>query len=700
MRVADGYSKRWTRQIAGFPSHNITSYYNTPIDMTDQRPRAPDGFSNPTLIENWPPEPVTQAHFDEWLTKTREALLAWLTQSTLAAQDATTREAINKHNKASKQKWEELIAPIAFDERGDAIAKEDKELIVKKRKPAKAASTKAHGPHQTWRKFIEHRYAQASWEDYLYYQNVWNRRFLNPDKDYAETDAEKLAIKAREKLRKAATADNEDDVLPLKAVADEQGKGKGKGKPSNGTPGQLVIKAMSNDRESAFYEPYMAWRNHMIRLYIRFKLAYRKRAPAVIEPDVAHRYSQPPRGTTPQQLPRFKRRYKHLEERFPRRRRQVIDVNEVEEEYRPEVKRQKDKELERKGRMVDITWRINKTAYRNKKNETDKDSGYSTNPLTLALLPADHVPHHGSTETSFNWPTSFDSPAWGTTRSVTVIQRDFQYERVEDTIPNDNNNNNDEHDNNAAGQPTRKPTPYKTDASGTRIKKLDPTPRYQKEYRVEQEEIFIHNRLPNNEVAGRDRHGKWIGRFEMSNVRNEYPAEDSAGNRILLPPRYMTRNKFKTRVEDMGSVRMTRSQRHVDRGIMEEISGDEDEGCVHSNANFSRSGNVNPEQLGNPWAYNLDSDGDGEGVGHPGDSDDDDSDDDGDLFAESYRECSESPATRRARMLLEDMRERFGVLGSWTVQTVRDLQRHGDDGSVVVEDDEIIDWYKSETEGS
>ncbi|KAI4938585.1 hypothetical protein J4E85_001026 [Alternaria conjuncta] len=664
--------------------------------MTDQRPRAPDGLSNPTLIENWPPEPVTQAHFDEWLTKTREALLAWLTHSTLAAQDATTREAINKHNKASKQKWEDLIAPIAFDERGDAIAKENRELLVKKRKPAKAASTKVHGPHQTWRKFIEHRYAQASWEDYLYYQNVWNRRFLNPDKDYAETDAEKLAIKARNKLRKAAKTgndDSEDEVLPLKA------DGPDKRKPSNGTPGQLVIKAMSNDRESAFYEPYMAWRNHMIRLYKRFKLAYRKRAPAVIEPDVAHRYSQPPRGTTPQNLPRFKRRYKHLEERFPRRRRQVIDMNEVEEEYRPEVKRQKDKELERKGRMMDITWDINKRAYERKKNKTDKDSGFSDNPLTLALLPADHVPHHGSTETSFNWPTSFDSPNWGSRKSVTLIQRDFQYEKVADTNPDSNDNNNN--DNNAAGQPNRKPTPYKLDASGTRVKKLDPTPRYQKEYRVEQEEIFIHDRLSTTgEVAGRDRHGKWIGHFEMSDVRNEYPAEDSAGNRILLPPRYMTRNKFKTRLEDMGSVRMTRAQRHVDRGIVEEISGDEDEGCVNSNANFSRSGNVNPGSLGNPWASNLDSDGEGEGVGHPGDSDDDDSDDDGDLFAQSYRECSESPATRRARLLLEDMRERFGVLESWTVENVRDLQRHGDDGSVVVGDEEIVDWYKSDAEGS
>ena len=540
-------------------------------------------------------------------------------------------------------------------------------------------------------------------EDFLYYQNVWNRRFLNPDKDYAETDAEKLAIEAREKLRKAATADDDDEddennVLPLKADADGQGKGKGRGKPRNGTPGQLDIKAMSNNREGAFYDPYMVWRNHMIRLYKRFKLAYRKRAPAVIEPDVAHRYSQLPRGTTPQHLPRFKRRYKHLEERFPRRRRQGVDVNEVEEDYRPKIKRQKDKELQRKGRMIDIAWSINENAYQRKKTTTDKKSGLSDNPLTRALLPADHVPHHGSTETSFNWPTSFNSPNWETTRSTTLIRRDFQYEGVADTNPDDNNNNNDEHDNNAASQPKRKPTPYKTDASGTRIKKLDTVPRYQKEYRVEQENIFIHDRLPTGEVSGRDRHGKWIGRFEMSDVRNEYPAEGSAGNRILLPPRYMTRNKFRTRLEDMGSVRMTRSERHVDRGIMEEISGDEDEGCVHSNANFSRSGNVNPEQLGNPWADNLDSDGEGEGVHHPSDSDDDDSDDDDDLFAESYREGSESPATRQARLLLEDLRERFGVLESWTVDYVRDLQREGNDGSVVVGDEEIIDWYKSEAE--
>ena len=659
--------------------------------------RAHPVLINPTLAANWPPEPVTEAHFQAWLAKTREALLNWLTQSRLAAEDKETEEEIREHTNGAERRWQELTAPIAFDERGDAIGKEDKALIIKHKTDEKKKSTTKHNENQTWRKFIEYRYAQACWEDYLYYQNVWNRRYYVENADYPETYAEKEAMQARAKFGRRAKAgddDAEDDALPLNLLGKPANE-RDEADPEEGTPGQLDMGRMKGDRENTFYKPYMAWRDHMIRLYKRFKLAYRKRAPAVIEPDVAHRYSQPPRGTTPQQLPRFKRRYKHAEERFPRRRRQVVDVNEVEEKYRPEFQRQKDKELERKGRMMDITWSINKNAYRLKKTATDEKSGFSTNPLTLALLPADHVPHHGSTETSFNWPTSFDSPNWGITRSVTLIQRDFQYERVEDSnVEDDDNNNNN--DNNAAGQPNRKPTPYKTDASGTRIKKLDTTPRYQKEYRVEQENIFIHDRLPNGEVDGRDRHGKWIGRLEMSDVRNEYPAEDSAGNRILLPPRYMSRNKFKTRLEDMGSVRMTRSQRHVDRGIMEEISDDEDEGCVNSNTNFSRLGNLNPDLLGNPWASNFDSDGEGEGVGHPGDSDDDDSDDDGDLFAQSYRECSECPATRQARLLLEDLRERFGVLESWTVKTVRNLQRDGNDGSVVVGDEEIIDWYKDD----
>lgn len=663
--------------------------------MTDKRPRAPDGIINPTLIENWPPEPVTEAHFEEWLTKTREALLAWLTQSALIDQDATTKENINKHNKKAKQTWEDLIAPMTFDERGDAINKEDKDLMVKKRTPAKAASTRVHKPAQTWRKFIEHRYAQASWEDYLYYQNVWNRRHLEANKDYAETAAEKLAIAARKGLQRAATTNNDDskdEVLPFKA------DGLNEGNPRNGTPGQLEIKAMSDDREGAFYHPYMAWRNHMIRLYKTFKLAYRKRAPAVIEPDVAHRYSQPPRGTTPQHLPRSRRRHKHLEERFPRRRKRVVDVREVEENYRLDIKRQKDNELERKGEMVPITWRINEDAYRHKKTATDANSGFSNNPLTLELLPEGHVPHHGSAETSFNWPTSFDSPAWGTTRSVTLVQRDDQYEKVPDTNSEDEDNN--DNDNNSAGKPNRRPTPYKTDKSGNRIKKLDTTPRYEKEERTEQENIFIYDRLPGGEVAGRDRHGKWKGQYKMSNVRNEHPALDKAGNRILLPPRYMTRNKFKIQLEDMGSVRMTRSLRHVDRGITDQLSEDEDEGCADSNENFSGSGNLHPGLLGNPWADSIDSDGEGEGgegVDHPGDNDDDDSDDEGDLFAESYREGSESPATKRARLLLEDMRERFGIFESFSIGEVMELQR--DDGEFLAcTDEEIMDWYKREVE--
>ncbi|KAI4944078.1 hypothetical protein J4E91_008933 [Alternaria rosae] len=367
----------------------------------------------------------------------------------------------------------------------------------------------------------------------------------------------------------------------------------------------------------------------------------------------------------------------------------------VEEDYRPDIKRQKDNELERKGGMVPIAWRINEDAYRRKKTTTDTNSGFSDNPLTLNLLPRGHVQHHGSTETSFNWPTSFDSPNWGTTRSVTLVQGDYQYERVPDTNSEDDDNN--DNDNNSAGKPNRRPTPYKTDKSGNRIKKLDTTPRYEKEERTDQENIFIYDRLDTGEVAGRDRHGKWKGQYKMSNVRNEHPALDKAGNRILLPRRYMMRNKFKIQLENMGSVRMTRSQRHVDRGITNQLSEDEDEGCVESNENFLRSGNVNPDLLGNPWADNIDSGGEGEGEGgegvdHPG-NDDDDSDDEGDLFAESYREGSESPATKRARLLLEDMREKFGILESFSIEEVMELQR--DDGEFLAcTDEEIMDWYK------
>ena len=69
----------------------------------------------------------------------------------------------------------------------------------------------------------------------------------------------------------------------------------------------------------------------MIQLYTMFKLGYRKRIPEVVGPEIAHRYSRPPRETTNQTLPQGKLLHEHLKERFPRKRRKVLDPEEVEE---------------------------------------------------------------------------------------------------------------------------------------------------------------------------------------------------------------------------------------------------------------------------------------------------------------------------------------------------------------------------------
>jgi hypothetical protein len=427
----------------------------------------------------------------------------------------------------------------------------------------------------------------------------------------------------------------------------------------------------------------------MIYLYKVFKLGYRKRMPSIVAPDIAHRYSQPPRGTTPQQLPRYRRRHKHLEERFPRRKRRAIDANEVEENYRRVRERQKDGELARKNGMEPIAWRIDEDAYRCEKTEIETRSGYNSNPLTLELLPQGHVQHHGSTETSFNWPTSFDSPAWGTARSVTAIKRDYQYEEASDIEPDKANS-----DGTKRSHPTTK-----TDKDGNRVKKIDSNPRYKKGINIVTKRKFVHDLLADGTVAGRDRSGNWKGHFKDVKVPTEYCELDEVGNHILLPPRYMTRNRFKVLLVDNGSTKDTRPGRHADRRITDQLSDNEDDGCIESNDNFPRSGNMNPDELGNPKA-SVDESGGEEGVDYPSDGDDSESDDDDDLFLSSYRECSgtaECSERKRARLLLESLQARHGKAVHMTVEQILRLQRKRK-GFENYSDGQITEMYEEQVE--
>ncbi|KAI4916565.1 uncharacterized protein J4E92_009069 [Alternaria infectoria] len=648
---------------------------------------------NPTVQENWPANPTTPAEFNAWMAETKAALEKWLREAEAAAKDPAIEETIDDYNKEALERWQpferqtDVETGIIHDATQQAAMKR---AVLRERRTREAI----HDEHRTWRKFVEYRYAQSAWEDFLYYQNVWNRRGHDPWKIYRETAAEQryqeaLGSLSAQARREGGESDPNEDTVgrPPKTHQAQESKTH---KPGTNNQNKLD-RTKINAYTDAFHDPYMVWVKHMIDLYKGACLGYRKRVPGVVAPENAHRYSQPPRGTTPRSTPRYHHRRRHIEERFPRVRRQQIDRAEDEEEYRTKAQRSRDMRLERRGRMQAITWSIDEKAYERLRAEKEKE--FSRNPLTISLLPEGHKTHHGSLETSFNWPTSFDTPV--STILKTIKTRDHVYEPLSDT------EHDPEHDpEHSPSDPSRRKRflGYKKSENGQRIKKIDKRPHYQREIHMREGLVFEHQMLADGAVKGRDRNGEWIGDWVPGQIATPVWVYDGDGERIPLPPRHESRNRFSTFLVKESHIRETRRQRQQDAGREYELSDDEDEACVTSNANFSRSGNVNPDLLGNPWAYNIDSDDEGEGVDHPGDSDDDDSDDDGDLFAESYRECSESPATKRARVLLEDMRERFGVLGGWTVETVRDLQRDGNDGSVVVGDEEIMDWYQDEAE--
>ncbi|KAI4617176.1 uncharacterized protein J4E87_008416 [Alternaria ethzedia] len=587
---------------------------------------------NPTVQENWPANPTTPAEFNTWMAETKAALEKWLREAEAAAKDPAIEETINNYNKEARERW------LPFERQTDVetgIIHDAAQQAAMKRAVLRERRTREniHDEHRTWRKFVEYRYAQSAWEDFLYYQNVWNRKGHDPWKIYSVTAAEARYQEALGSLSAKARQDVEDldsnEDTAAKAPNHLQAKDRQAQKPGTNNQNKLD-RTKINAYTDAFHDPYMVWLKHMIDLYKSACLGYRKRIPGVVAPENAHRYSQPPRGTTPR------------------------NRAEDEEGSRTKAQRSRDMRLERRGRMESITWSIDEKAY--EKLRAEKEKEFSKNPLTINLLPDGHQTHHGSLETSFNWPTSFDTPV--STILTTTKTRHHVYDPLSDPSPS------------PSSPKSRKSfLGYKKDDKGERIKKIDKRPHYQREIHMREGLVFQHQMRADGTVEGRDRNGEWIGDWVPGQIASPVWVYDGDGERIPLPPRYESRNRFSTFLVKESHVRETRRQRHEGAGREYEVSDDENEACVNSNANFSRSGNVNPELLGNPWADNLDSDDEGEGVGHPGDSDDEDSDDDGDLFAQSYRECSESAATRQARLLLEDMRERFGVLESWTVKT-------------------------------
>jgi hypothetical protein len=281
---------------------------------------------NPTLPENWPPEPSTSEEFQAWLRLTKAALQKWLTEAAAAAQDTSTANTIRDYTTEADRRWEpfERQTDVETGEIYDEIQRAVMETAAEAEEQRRAD---LHQQHETWRKFAEYRYAQAAWEDFLYFQNVWNRRNYEPLKIYSETASGRRGARIRrafeQVMRPEGKESASDGDVMSKAKAGRKKTTREYGlerAPILGTPDQdRMDRTHDNWSNEPFFGVYSRWLYHMIGLYTAARLGYRKRVPHVVAPEDAHRYTQPPRGTTPQALRSYVNHGLHLEERFPRK---------------------------------------------------------------------------------------------------------------------------------------------------------------------------------------------------------------------------------------------------------------------------------------------------------------------------------------------------------------------------------------------
>ncbi|KAF9700518.1 hypothetical protein EKO04_001693 [Ascochyta lentis] len=559
---------------------------------------------NPTDPANWPSDPATLEELEtQWIPETRTALLKWLQDAKIRATQSVDKERLETYKQALTKEWVQW-EPRTDPETGDFASERLMEAYEAASGPKMDVLDAEHKRLHTWHKHMEYRYAQAAWEDFLYFQNVWNRRTLARDEEFDGTMGEALKSKreapgVKNKGKTARTTLQEySDEEPLKTLQDN-------------------------------------WRIHVVSLYSKFELGSRKLMPKKIGPEIAHRYSQPLRGTTPLKLSIYKYRHDRLEHQFPRYKEKGGDYSQ--EDVRmteDQMKRAMSKErtLLTDGKMIEIAWTLDQEAFAREKARRDRT--YSNCPRTKYLLHKNHVLHHGVLEKSFDWPTSFDADNWGNIIAVTASKREYVYEEEEYL---------DEH-----GLQRKRHT---KDEKGSLIRATEICG-YKKTKGTKLVEAFIHDLNEDGSVKGRKADGSWIGR---TGKINELSYDHVLINDEKVPDlRYRSKNVFRTIKIESKWPRITRYQRHLSStrvnpsthgdALVDQLSDNEAEDCTKGNLNFSRSGNINARQsgeaVGNPQG-NL-SGASGTGPDLPVDdsefseSDDEESDDEGDLFTQSY----------------------------------------------------------------
>jgi hypothetical protein len=609
---------------------------------------------------NWPPNPETQEEFDQWMAETDTALRTWLEIARNRVQkNQKVKDWVEDYNIKAERIWA-THEPNADVQTGEIDGRSLNNKMQRAMKELQTEREKLHIEHETWYAHSHRMYAEIAWEEFLYYQNVWNRKYFDPYKNFYETKKEREYTEAQKKREARQTRASA--VGESRAVHDE------KTVPEQATDTPLYEPKKPDVPENCaagnpqMNDLYFQWLTHMITLYTRFKLAYRKQMPEQIDANHAHRYSQPPRGTTNQEDLSQLARHEHLEIRFPRQKRKRGEgsdasvADEVEEGYPSRAEIQKNKQYEATNQMEQIKWRLDEASVKESVRKNDSrqrdptlDAEYAEE--TRKLLPSGHTTYHSSKATSFDWPTSYDSNHQGNNIAITLNRKEYIYEPESDA------------------KKTKKVDIEKRRDEYGRFRKIETKPRYKMvpSSSTKTVRIFEHDRKPDGSVEGRDRYGNWQGRTVPRSINTMKFKRGIRDKREEVLPRFIFKRRFQVRLEEVPELSGTRQTRHKGKNMLDQLSGDEGEDCTKNNKYFQWSGNANPDQA----TDGSDPDGSiGEDTDTGGRSggEDEKSDDEGDLFKQSYEECSGRggcPTRRRAGELHARLVDEIGELPFW-----------------------------------
>ncbi|KAF2021005.1 hypothetical protein BU24DRAFT_404066 [Aaosphaeria arxii CBS 175.79] len=209
--------------------------------------------------------PQNVQEMDTWMVDMKATLLARLryTQRASAEEEVkslddsnpTISSQINQKLKRIGSIWEKWLPEHDVVEGEIRDSKRLQQMINEIAEPYHELH-EYHLNNKTWAKKEEHMFAQQCWEDFLYYQNEWNRR----------------------------------------------------GPPWNVEPIMMSKRGIQWPTNDA----YVGWLSHLISLYDKFQIGSRENMPDRLTPEDAHRYSNSIRHTTP-----FEGRLSHLRTKFP-----------------------------------------------------------------------------------------------------------------------------------------------------------------------------------------------------------------------------------------------------------------------------------------------------------------------------------------------------------------------------------------------